>query len=39
MVAGLNQATQVILDVGAQISELSNLQVAEHWLRMIPDDG
>ncbi|KAB8071219.1 hypothetical protein BDV29DRAFT_159701 [Aspergillus leporis] len=30
---------QVILDVGAQILELSNVQVAEHWLRMIPDDG
>lgn len=39
MVAGLNPATQVILDVGAQTLELSNLQVAKHWLKIIPDDG
>jgi len=39
MVTSLDPATQVILDVGAQIIEPSNLEVARHWLRMIPNDG
>lgn len=39
MVTSLDPATQVILDVGAQIIELSNLEVAKHWLRMVPNDG
>ncbi|AEO68380.1 uncharacterized protein THITE_2145549 [Thermothielavioides terrestris NRRL 8126] len=30
------QPMRVILDVGAQIIELSNLQVAERWLGMVP---
>jgi hypothetical protein len=29
----------VILDVGAQILELGNLEVAKHWLKLIPNDG
>ena len=28
----------MILDVGAQILELSNLQVAKKWLEMVPED-
>lgn len=39
MVTSLDPATQVILDVGAQILELSNFEVAKHWLRMIPNNG
>lgn len=39
MVTRLEPPTQVILDVGAQILELSNLEVAKDWLRMIPNDG
>jgi hypothetical protein len=30
------QPMRVILDVGAQIIELSNLQVAERWLELVP---
>lgn len=39
LVSSMNQPTQVILDVGAQILELSNLEVAQHWLDMLPKDG
>lgn len=39
MVTSLDPTTQVILDVGAQIIELSNLEVAKHWLRMVPAVG
>lgn len=35
---GLNFPVQVILDVGAEILELNNLEVAEYWLRMTPDN-
>ncbi|VBB80720.1 Putative protein of unknown function [Podospora comata] len=31
------QAMRVILDVGAQIVELSNLQFAKHWLSVVSD--
>jgi len=37
MVTSLEPVTQVILEVGAQIIELSNFEVAKHWLRMIPN--
>jgi hypothetical protein len=37
MVTNMDPAVQVILDVGAQILELSNLMVASKWLKMIPD--
>lgn len=33
-----NKKIQVILDVGAQILELSNIEVAKQWLRMLPSD-
>ncbi|RAK76570.1 uncharacterized protein BO72DRAFT_497067 [Aspergillus fijiensis CBS 313.89] len=39
MVAGLDPAVRVILDVGARILELSNLEVAKTWLEMIGDDS
>ena len=39
MVTSLEPATQVILEVGAQIIELSNVEVAKHWLRIIPNNG
>ena len=39
IVAGLDPSAQVILDVGAQILELNNLEVAATWLRMKSDDG
>ena len=39
MVTSLEPATQVILEVGAQIIELSNFEVAKHWLEMIPNNG
>ncbi|KAE8371457.1 hypothetical protein BDV26DRAFT_298782 [Aspergillus bertholletiae] len=39
MVQNLNLPVQVILDVGAQILELNNLEVAEYWLSTIPDNG
>ncbi|KAL5332674.1 hypothetical protein BJX70DRAFT_404369 [Aspergillus crustosus] len=37
LVVGLDPPVQVILDVGAQILELTNLEVAESWLKMIPN--
>ncbi|CZR56907.1 uncharacterized protein PAC_06796 [Phialocephala subalpina] len=36
MVTAMEPTVQVILDVGAQILELSNLDVAKQWLRMMP---
>ncbi|KAB8229417.1 uncharacterized protein BDW43DRAFT_314998 [Aspergillus alliaceus] len=39
MVKRSDPPIQVILDVGAQILELSNIQVAQGWLEMIEDDG
>ncbi|KAI2625249.1 hypothetical protein GGS21DRAFT_314838 [Xylaria nigripes] len=36
-VVTLETPTRVILDVGAQILELSNQQVAESWLQLVPD--
>lgn len=35
-VTEMTPPTQVILDVGAQILELSNLEVAKEWLRVTP---
>ncbi|KAI1428155.1 hypothetical protein F5Y12DRAFT_790732 [Xylaria sp. FL1777] len=37
MVAKLETPTRVILDVGAQILELDNQEVAQTWLRMVTD--
>ncbi|OIW23551.1 hypothetical protein CONLIGDRAFT_693443 [Coniochaeta ligniaria NRRL 30616] len=34
LVVNLDQPAQVILDVGAQVIELSNIEVAAEWLRM-----
>lgn len=34
----LDPCTQVVLDVGAQILELTNLEVAKTWLKMAPDE-
>ncbi|KAL4963332.1 uncharacterized protein BDV14DRAFT_201959 [Aspergillus stella-maris] len=39
MVVGLDPPAQVILDVGAQILELTNLEVARTWLGMLPEQG
>ncbi|KAJ9257552.1 hypothetical protein DTO195F2_5534 [Paecilomyces variotii] len=39
LVVSLDPPTQVVLDVGAQILELTNLEVAKTWLRMVPDEG
>jgi hypothetical protein len=39
MVMGLEPPVQVILDVGAQILELSSLEVAEYWLNLVPDNS
>ncbi|KAJ5527297.1 hypothetical protein N7513_011456 [Penicillium frequentans] len=39
LVLSLDRPVQVILDVGAQILELSNHDVAVHWLRMLPEQG
>ncbi|KAL4812455.1 hypothetical protein BDW67DRAFT_193625 [Aspergillus spinulosporus] len=39
LVVSLAPRTQVVLDVGAQILELTNLEVAKAWLRMVPDEG
>ncbi|EER36939.1 conserved hypothetical protein [Histoplasma capsulatum H143] len=36
-VVTMEPEVQVILDVGAQILELSNLGVAREWLKMVPD--
>ncbi|KAJ5762051.1 uncharacterized protein N7511_005433 [Penicillium nucicola] len=38
-VSSLDPPAQVILDVGAQILELGNLEVAKHWLNMLPCQG
>ncbi|OKL58449.1 hypothetical protein UA08_06149 [Talaromyces atroroseus] len=38
MVVTLDPPTQVILDVGAQILELTNLEVAQAWLGMTSED-
>ncbi|TVY81339.1 hypothetical protein LSUE1_G008843 [Lachnellula suecica] len=38
MVVAMKPEVRVILDVGAQILELSNLEVAKEWLKMVPDD-
>ena len=37
-VINFDKPTQVILDVGAQILELDNEQVAQRWLEIHPDD-
>jgi Protein of unknown function (DUF3638)/Protein of unknown function (DUF3645) len=37
MVTKMEPPVQVILDVGAQILELSNLEVAREWLKIMPD--
>ncbi|KAL4918900.1 hypothetical protein BDW62DRAFT_200299 [Aspergillus aurantiobrunneus] len=37
-VVELHPPTRVILDVGAQILELTNLEVSQTWLRMMPND-
>jgi hypothetical protein len=39
LVVSLDPHTQVVLDVGAQILELTNLEVAKTWLKMVPDEG
>ncbi|KAH9434725.1 hypothetical protein MCOR02_003688 [Pyricularia oryzae] len=39
MVMGMQQEVQVLLDVGAQILELGNVQVAKQWLRMHQEQG
>ncbi|KAJ6005943.1 hypothetical protein N7451_003887 [Penicillium sp. IBT 35674x] len=39
LVMNLDPPAQVILDVGAQILELSNHDVAAHWLIMLPKQG
>ncbi|PKS12562.1 hypothetical protein jhhlp_000770 [Lomentospora prolificans] len=38
LVVGLNPPVRVILDVGAQVLELSNLEVAQQWLQRVQDD-
>ena len=39
MVTKMEPAIKVILDVGAQVLELTNLEVARKWLEKISDDG
>ncbi|KAJ5252865.1 hypothetical protein N7489_003275 [Penicillium chrysogenum] len=39
LVLDLNPPAQVILDVGAQILELSNHDLAAHWLKLLPKEG
>lgn len=39
LVSTLDPPAQVVLDVGAQILELSNLEVAGRWLEMLPKEG
>ncbi|KAI6538929.1 hypothetical protein MCOR05_004791 [Pyricularia oryzae] len=39
MVMKMQQEVQVLLDVGAQILELGNLQIAKQWLRMHQEQG
>ncbi|KAK5994206.1 hypothetical protein PT974_07649 [Cladobotryum mycophilum] len=36
LVGSMDSSVQVILDVGAQILELTNYQVAKAWLQMVP---
>ncbi|KAG5659563.1 hypothetical protein KAF25_002122 [Fusarium avenaceum] len=38
MVSGMNAQTRVILDVGAQVIDLTNLQFAEQWLARYQND-
>ncbi|KUJ21678.1 uncharacterized protein LY89DRAFT_637548 [Mollisia scopiformis] len=38
MVIAMPEKVQVILDVGAQILELDNLEVAKEWLKMMSND-
>lgn len=38
MVVDLDRPTRVILDVGAQILELTNQEVAQTWLNMMPEN-
>lgn len=38
MVVGMEKKVRVIIDVGAQILELGNREVAEKWLEQLPDD-
>jgi hypothetical protein len=37
MVTKIEPPIEVIFDVEAQILELSNLEVAREWLKMMPD--
>jgi hypothetical protein len=37
MVTDVNPPREVILDVGAQMIELRNLEMAIEWLRIMPD--
>ncbi|KAJ5117788.1 hypothetical protein N7448_011420 [Penicillium atrosanguineum] len=39
LVLDLSPPAQVILDVGAQILELSNHDLAAHWLQLLPKEG
>ncbi|KAK2606446.1 hypothetical protein QQS21_003139 [Conoideocrella luteorostrata] len=39
MVVNMERKIRVILDVGAQILEFSNREVAEKWLKLLPNDG
>lgn len=39
LVLFLDPPVQVILDVGAQILEQTNLEVAKHWLQALPRNG
>jgi hypothetical protein len=39
LVTSMEPQVQVILDVGAQILELCNVEVAQEWLKMLPREG
>lgn len=39
MVSSADPPAQAVLDVGAQILELTNVQVAKHWLKILPKNG
>ena len=39
LVMELKPPAQVILDVGAQVLELSNHDLAAHWLKLLPKEG
>jgi hypothetical protein len=39
LVSHLEPPVQVILDVGAQVLELSNIQMARRWLKLLPTNG